>query len=59
METFTLVKASLTEAVFENLAHDFPQRILYRKTAQGLHARVESADGKKAQDFPMKPAPCQ
>jgi Domain of unknown function (DUF6265) len=58
MEAFPLVKASSTEVVFENLAHDFPQRIIYRKTPEGLHARVEAADGKKSQDFPMKAVSC-
>ena len=58
MEAFALTKAGADEVVFENLNHDFPQRIIYRKTADGLHARVESADGKKGQDFPMRPAAC-
>lgn len=26
---------------FANLAHDFPQRVLYRRTGDSLHARVE------------------
>jgi hypothetical protein len=56
---FRLVRVSATEAVFENLAHDFPQRIIYRAVDGGLHARVESADGKKGQDFAMKAAPCK
>lgn len=39
---FNLVRASATEAVFENLAHDFPKRIIYRKLPEGgLFARVE------------------
>ena len=59
MTAFPLVSATMTEAIFENLKHDFPQRIIYRKTADGLFARVESADGKKAQDFPMKAVPCK
>lgn len=33
--------------VFENAAHDFPQRITYRRDDAGLHARVEGRiDGK-------------
>ena len=59
MTAFTLMSASSDEAVFENLAHDFPQRIIYRKTPDGLHARVESADSKKAQGFAMKSIPCK
>ncbi len=44
---FTAVKVTAEEAVFENLAHDFPQRIIYRATPDGLSARVESADRKR------------
>lgn len=29
------------EAVFENLAHDFPQRVIYRRCGQDLCARIE------------------
>jgi hypothetical protein len=29
------------EAVFENLAHDFPQRVIYRRCGEDLCARVE------------------
>jgi hypothetical protein len=40
--TFTLVKCSATEAVFENLDHDFPQRILYSSDAEdSLFAAIE------------------
>jgi hypothetical protein len=56
---FPATKVTATEVVFENLTHDFPQRIIYRKTAEGLHARVESADGKKGQDYPMRAIACQ
>ena len=38
---FRLVRGGPAEAVFENPAHDFPQRILYRRTADGVTARVE------------------
>lgn len=53
---FKAIKVSATEVVFENLEHDFPKRILYRKTDGGLFARIE--DDKKGQDFPMRPVPC-
>jgi hypothetical protein len=33
--SFTLTRASETEAVFENLQHDFPQRILYTLQPDG------------------------
>lgn len=56
---FKLVKLSGQEAVFENLAHDFPKRIIYRKNADGsLTARIEG-DGtgkEKPQDFQYRPA---
>lgn len=42
--SFTLVRSSDGEAVFENLTHDFPKRIIYRKGADGtLTARIEGA----------------
>lgn len=53
---FKAIKITPTEVIFENLAHDFPRRILYRKTETGLHARIE--DDTRGQDFPMKPVPC-
>jgi uncharacterized protein DUF6265 len=39
--TFPIKTFSDSEAIFENAAHDFPQRILYRRTADGVTARVE------------------
>jgi hypothetical protein len=57
---FKLVKWGKAEAVFENLAHDFPQRIIYRSDkADSLFARVESADSKKGMDIPMSRARCE
>lgn len=57
---FRMIKLTADEAVFENKEHDFPQRILYRKTADGLAARIEGSDkGKeRGQDFPYKRAAC-
>ena len=55
---FTSVKATAQEAVFENLAHDFPQRIIYRPTADGLEARIESADSKKGMNYSYKRVAC-
>jgi len=55
---FKLVRCEGAEAVFENLQHDFPQRIIYRKNPDGsLHARVEGPkEGKTVgQDFPFQP----
>lgn len=37
------------EAVFENMAHDFPQRVIYRRCGQDLCARIEGMIGGKLQ----------
>lgn len=58
--TFTLVRLSNEEVVFENPDHDFPQRIIYRKSDGGVTGRIEgTAEGKsRAIDFPMKRTSC-
>jgi hypothetical protein len=46
-----------TEVIFEDLAHDFPQRIIYRRTADGaVTARVEGTRGGQTMgiDYPYK-----
>jgi len=45
---FKLIESTARKAVFENLQHDFPQRILYWRAEDGrLHARIEgSVNGK-------------
>lgn len=43
--SFRLVRAGPREALFENPAHDFPQRILYRRDGDRLTGRIEGADG--------------
>lgn len=51
---FRLVKVEGASAVFENLEHDFPKRIAYRKTAEGeLVARIEGdgTETERAQEF--------
>ncbi len=53
---FALTSLSRDEAIFENLAHDFPQRVIYRKGADGkLTARIEDAAGKKFEQWIMQP----
>jgi len=42
---FAVVAQSESRIVFENLAHDFPQRIIYAREGDALSARIESADG--------------
>src|SRR5687767_4612187 len=57
---FTLKTWSDSEVIFENPTHDFPQRIVYRRTPDGLLGRIEGKDkGKqRSEDFPMKRAAC-
>lgn len=58
---FPAVKVAADEVVFENPAHDFPQRISYRRPSPGaLSARVEgtSKGSPRALDFPYTTAPC-
>lgn len=59
--TFTAVRVVDREIVFENPAHDFPQRVIYRLKAPGvLAARIEGMrDGKlRGIDFAMKKVAC-
>jgi hypothetical protein len=44
--TFPLLKLDDNEVVFEDKAHDFPQRIIYRRNADGtVTARIEGSKG--------------
>jgi hypothetical protein len=52
---FTLTTLSANEAIFENLGHDFPQRVVYRKADGKLTARIEDATGKKFMQWVMQP----
>ena len=59
--TFKLLRSSDTEWVFEDLAHDFPQRIIYRRDGeQAISARIEGVSkGKlKGIDYPMTRIGC-
>lgn len=38
---FTLIRQEPRRVVFENAAHDFPQRIIYARDGSALHARIE------------------
>jgi hypothetical protein len=42
---FPLRDASPDRVVFENLDHDFPVRVIYRRSDTGLVARIEGRDG--------------
>jgi hypothetical protein len=59
--TFSLLRVSDTEVVFENPAHDFPQRVIYRKLPEdGLLGRIEGTiNGEdRHADFPMQKTHC-
>lgn len=59
---FRLVTSESHEAVFENLEHDFPQRIIYRlATDGGLAAAIEGPvrGQTKRIEFPMKRVACE
>lgn len=58
---FRLLTQGDAEAVFENPGHDFPQRVIYRRTAPDqLLARIEGERNGKARgiDFPMQRTAC-
>ena len=59
---FELIRMTPDEVVFENPAHPFPQRIRYRREANGsLFARIEGIDkGKpRSEDYPMQRVRCE
>ena len=59
--SFKLVKFQNNEAVFENLKHDFPQRVIYRRESDGsLFARVEGTIKGETRgiDYPYRRAKC-
>jgi hypothetical protein len=51
---FPLVWAEKGEIVFENAAHDFPQRIRYRREGEALVTTISRIDGSKAQSWIFK-----
>ncbi len=55
--SFPLLREDGDSVVFENPAHDFPQRVIYRRAgADRLQARIEGKG--KGIDFPMKRTGC-
>ena len=58
--TFTASRATANEVVFENPAHDFPKRIVYRRDGDALTASIEGPmNGQNRRiDFPYKKAAC-
>jgi hypothetical protein len=58
---FRAIEVSDGRIVFENLGHDFPQRVIYRRAgADSVVARIEGMrDGSlRGVDFPMRRARC-
>jgi hypothetical protein len=51
---FPLVRAEKGEIVFENAAHDFPQRIRYRREGEALVATISLIDGGKARSWTFR-----
>ncbi|MFN2411820.1 MAG: DUF6265 family protein [Pyrinomonadaceae bacterium] len=58
---FKLIKNEKMSVAFENPAHDFPQRIIYRREGEKLTARIDgNKNGKVSSvDFPMQRAKCE
>ena len=55
MATFALKTATDDMVTFENPSHDFPQRIIYRRTDEGIAARIEGTMNgvPRGVDFPF------
>ena len=58
--SFPLVRLGAAEADFENPAHDFPQRVIYRRDGELLRARIEGTRAGRVEgaDFPMERVAC-
>jgi hypothetical protein len=54
---FKLVSIGPDRVVFENPAHDFPQRITYERAGDALTARVETADRAQGMSWRYRRAP--
>jgi hypothetical protein len=60
--TFTQLRLSDSEIVFENATHDFPQRVMYRRDGDArLVASIEGTRNGKTRriEFPMRRAQCE
>ena len=59
--SFASIEIAQSRVVFENAAHDFPQRIIYARRQDGsLLARIEGVEAGKARgvDYPMHRSRC-
>jgi hypothetical protein len=53
---FKLTRLARQEVVFENPAHDYPKRVIYRKNSDGsLVASIDAGEGTKSQTFSYVP----
>ena len=48
---FRMVRSAASEAVFENPAHDFPHRVIYRREGEVLIGRIEGRSGGREQSM--------
>lgn len=48
---FPLARSDAGGATFENAVHDFPQRIVYRRTGAGMVATISAIDGSRAMSW--------
>jgi hypothetical protein len=48
---FTLVPSANNSWMFENLKHDYPQRIIYSRDGGWLFSTIMKADGSKSEEF--------
>ena len=57
---FKLKSSTLNEVIFENLEHDFPQRVIYKLLGTKLIGRIEGNQNGKflGIDFPMNRVNC-
>ena len=58
-DSFPMARSGPGLAVFENLAHDFPKRIIYRRVdPRTLAIRIEGDQDAQAQEWTMARVPC-
>ena len=54
---FAMVEARHHHVAFENAAHDYPQRIVYRRDGDALVATISLADGSRPQSWTFRRQP--
>lgn len=54
---FAMVEARHNHVAFENAAHDYPQRIVYRRDGDTLTATISLADGSRASSWTFRRRP--